>query len=364
MERKIIKVAQVIGIANNGGVESIIWNYYRHIDRERIQFDFLVESESKIINKDEIEKLGGRLIIIPSYKNPLLYMKKLKKIFEQNKYDIVHSNMNALSVFTLKAAKKANIKVRIAHSHSTSNKKEYIKNIIKNILKLFSRKYATNFFACSEVAGRWLFGNKQFNSGKVVIIRNGIELNRFYYNPIKRDELRNKFNLTGNFVIGTVGRLVTQKNHIFLLNVFKKVLIEKKESKLVIIGDGPEKDKLIDHSLKLGINDSVLFLDAVKNIYDYYNIMDCFAFPSLYEGLGMTAVEAQVNGLRALVSNDVPIDVKINENTIFLDLIENVWAERIIDGNFVRDKNIDCSKFDIDKCAEKLTKLYLEMVTD
>ena len=160
MEEKVIKVAQVIGMAVDGGTESVWMNYYRNIDKKKIQFDFLVENESKIINKKEIESMGGKIVIIPPYNNPIKYMRVLKKIFKENPYDIVHSNMNALSVFTLRAAKKAGIKVRIAHSHSTSNKKEWKKNILKNILRPFSKVYATHYLACSELAGRWLFGNK------------------------------------------------------------------------------------------------------------------------------------------------------------------------------------------------------------
>ena len=187
MYDKVIRVAHVIGMAINGGTESLWMNYYRNIDRTKIQFDFLVESESQIINKKEIEELGGRVVIIPPYKNLFKYIKTLTKIFKENKYDIVHSNMNALSVFTLKAAKKAGINVRIAHSHSTSNHKEFGKSIIKNILRPFSKVNATHYFACSKSSAEWLFGKKMVKKNKVTIINNAVDLNRFCYDENKRN---------------------------------------------------------------------------------------------------------------------------------------------------------------------------------
>ena len=174
---RVIRVAQIIGKAINGGTEAFAMNYYTHIDRSKVQFDFFVESTSKIIDRELIESLGGRVVIIPSYKNPFNYIKILTKLFKDGNYDIVHSNMNALSVFTLRAAKKAGVPIRIAHSHSTSNKKEWKKTIIKNLLKPLSKIYATHYFACSELAGRWLFGNKTFDKGQVKVINNAIELN-------------------------------------------------------------------------------------------------------------------------------------------------------------------------------------------
>ena len=186
----MILVAQIIGKALNGGVEACIWNYYKAIDKEKVQFHFFVENTSAIIDKEKIEKLGGKIIVTPKYTHIFKYIKFLIKTFKNNKYDIVHSNLNALSVFPLFAAKLAGIKVRIAHSHSTTNKKEFLRNLIKNFLKLFSKTFATDYFACSELAGRWLFGKKAFNSGKVFIVNNAIDLDKFKFDCEKRAEIR------------------------------------------------------------------------------------------------------------------------------------------------------------------------------
>ena len=265
MENKVIRVAHVIGMAINGGTESLWMNYYRNIDRTKVQFDFLVESESQIINKKEIEELGGRVVIIPPYKNVFKYLKTLTKIFKESKYDIVHSNMNALSVFTLKAAKKAGIKVRIAHSHSTSNKKEWKKNIVKNLLRPFSKKYATDYFACSELAGRWLFGDKTYNQGKVTIIKNAIDIEKFKFNEDNRNAIRSEFKVQDNeLLIGNVGRMMAQKNQAFLIGVFAKFREVNQNAKLMIVNDGPLLEELKVLAKELNVTDSVILLTAVR----------------------------------------------------------------------------------------------------
>ena len=176
MKNKPIIIAQIMGKWVGGGVEAVIMNYYKHIDRTKVQFDFICDSDSTNIPYEEIEKLGGRVILCPPYQNLFKYIKFLTKLFKENKYTIIHSNINVLSVFPLYAAKKAKVPVRIAHSHSTSNKKEWKKNIVKNILRPFSKRYATDYFACSELAGRYMFGDKTFNEGKVTVINNAIDL--------------------------------------------------------------------------------------------------------------------------------------------------------------------------------------------
>ena len=300
-EEKVVRVAQVIGMAVNGGVESCIMNYYRHIDKTKVQFDFLVESTSNIIDKEKIEAMGGKVIIIPPYTKIFKYIKELKRIFKEGNYDIVHSNMNALSVFTLFTAWLAKIKVRIAHSHSTTNKKEWKKNLIKNILRPFSKVFATDYFACSELAGRWLFGNRTFNKGKVTIINNAIEVDKFLFNEEVRNQMRKELNIEDKFVIGHVGRFVEQKNHTFLIDIFYEVQKERPNSILLLVGDGPLYNMIYQKVERLGILDKVIFAGVYNDVSKFYNAMDMFVFPSLYEGLGMVLVEAQINGLPCLV---------------------------------------------------------------
>lgn len=171
-----IRVAQVVG-KMVGGVEAVVMNYYRHIDRSKVQFDFLVDSDSTLVPREEIESLGGRVFEIPPYQHVVEYQRELQRLFKEENWKIVHSHINALSVFPLRAAKKAGIPVRIAHSHSTSGKGEFAKNVIKGSLKLFSTRYPTDLAACTEHAGKWLFGSSCFT-----VFNNAIDLNNFSFN--------------------------------------------------------------------------------------------------------------------------------------------------------------------------------------
>ena len=363
---KPIKVAHVIGMAINGGTEALWVNYYRYIDRTKVQFDFLVESESKIIDKEEIEKLGGHVVIIPPYKNVFKYMKSLKRIFKENQYDIVHSNMNALSVFTLKAAKKAGIKVRIAHSHSTSNKKEWKKNIVKNLLRPFSKKYATDYFACSEHAGRWLFGDKTYNQGKVKIVKNAIDIEKFKFNEENRKLIRNEFNiLDDEILIGNVGRMMPQKNQSFLLDVFAKYHQNNPKSKLMIINDGPLFEELKAKANNLSITDSVIFVGPKSDLYRYYSAFDVFTLPSLYEGLGIVLVEAQANGLNCIASTNVPREADGTGYVKFVELEVEKWIKTLNNISVNRNEWTDCeeklikSQYSIKDAVKDLELLYL-----
>lgn len=369
---KKIKVAQVIGITQVGGVEMVVMNYYNHIDRTKVEFDFLIESESKITNREIIEKLGGHVVIIPSYKNPFKYMRALKKIFKENNYDIVHSNMNTLSFFTLRAAKKAKIKIRIAHSHSTSNPKERKKNILKNMLRPLSKIYATDYFACSELAGRYLFGDKTFDKGLVTVINNGIDINNFKYNEEYNIFIRKELNIDESTkVIGHVGRFVPQKNHSYLIDVFNEIHKLDSNTKLLLLGDGPLKEEVEAKVHTLGLDDSVIFAGTKQDIYKYYSVMNLFIFPSLYEGLCLTGVEAQVSGLYCLVSSNITRELATTANIEFIDIKDSpqAWASRAIEvlsnntiDRSITYKEIEGTKFDIDNEANKLVGYYQDMI--
>lgn len=363
-----IRIAQVVGKWVGGGVESVVMNYYRNIDRDKIQFDFLCDSDSTNIPYDEIEKLGGRVILIPPYQKVFEYQKELIKIFKQNKYKIVHSHINTLSVFPLRAAKKAGVPVRIAHSHSTTNKTEKKKNMMKMLLRPFSKKYATNYFACTEHAGRWLFGNKEYDNGNVYILNNAIDLDKFKYNEKIRIKKRKELNIENDtLVIGHIGRFVAQKNHTFLIDIFNELHKKKKNSILLLIGQGPLIDEIKQKVEMLGLSDSVKFLGQRDDVNELYNVMDLFLFPSLYEGLGMVLIEAQANGLSCIASTEVPRIVKISKDVSFLELRSsiNIWRDEIIKmigkKNLV-DINILIEKgYDIKNESIKLIKKYKEL---
>ena len=351
----------------DGGVEAVILNYFRNINKSKFVFDFVIDSDSTDNNFiNEIQELGGTIIKCPPYQKLHKYNKFLYKLFKEKKYDIVHSNINTLSVFPLRMAEKAGIKIRIAHSHSTSNPKEWKKNLLKNILRPFSKKYANVYFACSELAGRYLFGNKTFDEGKVVIINNAINLDKFKYNEEKRKEIRKKLNIKNDtFVIGHIGRFVAQKNHTFLIDIFNEMHKENENSVLLLIGQGQLQNEIKEKVDKLGLANSVKFIGQVTNANDYYNAMDVFVLPSLYEGLPVVGVEAQANGMQCYFSTDMTKETKVLEKTEFVSLKLNAkeWSKKIIK-DLDKNKREDTEKemtekgFNIKKESKKLEKIY------
>lgn len=314
-EKQPIIVAQVMGKWLGNGVESVIMNYYRHLDHSKVQFDFICDEDSTRIPYDEIKKLGGRVFLVPKYQNLPKYLKALEKLFKENQYRIVHANLSTLSVFPLYVAKKVGVPIRIAHSHSTSNPKEWKRNLIKNILRPFSMRYATDYFACSEVAGRYLFGNKAFDQGEVKIIHNAIDVEKFKFDKVARKKLRKEFGIMDStIVIGHVGRFVQTKNHTFLVDVFKKYHERNPDSKLLLIGIGPLENQIKDKIRKLDLVESVIFLGQRDDINKLYSVMDIFCLPSLYEGLPVVGVESQATGLPIIFSNGVSHEAIISKN--------------------------------------------------
>lgn len=372
MKNEPIRVAQIIGKWVGGGVEAVVMNYYRHIDHSKIQFDFICDDDSTDIPYEEIEKLGGKIILIPPYQKVFSYHKNLKKVLKEGNYKIVHSHINALSVFSLFAAKCANVPVRIAHSHSTTNKKEWKKNLLKQILRPFSKVFATDYMCCTEHAGRWLFGDKAFDKGKVYILNNAIDIEKFKYNEKIRNKVRKKLNIDNDtLVIGHIGRFVKQKNHEFLIDVFKEVYQSNNNTILLLIGQGPLIDEIKEKVENFGIKDNVKFLGQRNDVNDLYQAMDIFLFPSLYEGLGMVAIEAQTSGLPCVCSTEVPEIAKITKKFKLIKLSEPAkkWSDEILKLSKKinrQDENeyekIYQSNYNIIKEAHKLKDKYISLI--
>lgn len=355
----------------DGGVEAVILNYFRNINKSKFVFDFVIDSDSTDNNFiNEIQELGGTIIKCPPYQKLHKYNKFLYKLFKEKNYDIVHSNINTLSVFPLRMAAKAGIKIRIAHSHSTSNPKEWKKNLLKNILRPFSKKYANVYFACSELAGRYLFGDKAFDEGKVVIFNNAINLDKFKYNEEKRKEIRKKLNIKNDtFVIGHIGRFVAQKNHTFLIDIFNEIHKKNENSVLLLIGQGPLQNEIKDKVDKLGLTNSVKFIGQVTNANDYYNAMDVFVLPSIYEGLGMVLIEAQANELPCIASTEVPKEATISNQIEYIELDKNpsYWAKRILNKNRSKvnfEYNEKIEKYNIKNVVGELENEYIKEMNE
>lgn len=358
---KPIRVAQMMTEMNYGGVEMVVMNYYRHIDRSKVQFDFFVLEGSEIPQREEIERLGGRIYIVPHYKHLVQYEKTLIRLFKENNYKIVHSHMNTLSVFSLRIAKKAGVPVRIAHNHSTAGKGEYKKNLVKYMLRPFAKVYPTDLFACSHLAGDWLYGKK----ANYTVFNNAIELDKFVYNEQIREKIRKQYHIENKFVIGHVGRFCYQKNHDFLIDIFEKVHEREKEAILLLIGEGELEDEIKAKVYRLGLDECVIFAGTCSNVNEMYQAMDVFVLPSRYEGLPVVGVEAQAAGLPCLFSINVTKETKLLNNVFFEnafdEYIEDVFNELNIKRINVAEK-IKHAGFDIDNEADKLQNMYEELI--
>lgn len=317
----------------SGGVESTVMNHYRAIDRERIQFDFVVTAGSTRVPLEEIVGLGGRVFTIPEYRAPVHYFRALQDVLRAEQPPILHAHVNALSVLPLSAARAAGIPVRIAHSHSTSSPGEPVRNAIKGVLRRATRRVPTAYAACSDHAARWLFGDSIADSGQVRQVRNAIDIERFRFSESARARVRDALGLdAGMLAVGNVGRLSTQKNQTFLLEAFAALVQRRPQAVLLLVGEGELERTLLTRARELGIEASVRFLGVRADTSDLYCAMDVLAFPSLYEGLGMVVLEAQAASLPAVVSAAVPAEATIDPGlvrTLPLDASPVDWARAI-----------------------------------
>ena len=314
------------------------------------------------------EKLGGKVILIPPYQKIFKYHKELKRVLKEGKYKIVHSHINTLSVFSLFAAKCAGVPIRIAHSHSTTNKKEKKKNLLKQILRPFSKLFATDYMCCSELSGRWLFGNKEYDKGNVYLLNNAIDLEKFKFDENIRREKRKELKIDDDtLVIGHIGRFVEQKNHRFLIDIFNEVHKQNNNSLLLLAGQGPLMEETKEKVKNLGLSDFVQFLGQRNDVAELYQAFDVFCLPSLYEGLPVVGIEAQASGLLCLFSDDMTKETKVLESTKFISLNKNseYWANVIINDKkgYRRSYNknqISNSGFNIKMEIKKLSEVYLK----
>lgn len=363
---KPIRVAQIIGKWIGGGVEAVVMNYYRNIDKNKIQFDFICDNDSTNIPYEEIKSLGGKVILIPPYQKVFKYHKELKKVLKDGDYTIVHSHINTLSVFSLYAAKRAGVPVRIAHSHSTTNKKEKKKNLLKQALRPFSKVFATDYMCCSELSGRWLFGNKEYDKGNVYLLNNAIDLDKFKYDEIIRKEKRKELNISDEtLVIGHIGRFVEQKNHRFLIDIFKEIYNKNEKSILLLAGQGPLMNEMKQKVEELHLTGNVVFLGQRSDVNELYQAYDVFLLPSLYEGLPVVGIEAQATGNLCFFSDTMTKETKILDSTIFMSLHNTAieWANKIIKEAKKYEKHdtrqeISKDGFNIKEEAIKLEKKY------
>lgn len=361
-EVKPVRIAQIMGKLWAGGVEAVVFNYYREIDKEKIQYDLYYDDDSTVEPPQELIDMGARFIRIPPYQKLPVYLKTLRKNFKENDYTLVHSHINTLSVFPLFAAWTAGIPVRIAHNHSVPGGNEIKRNLLKYILRCFAKVFSTDYFACSEKAGRWMFGDSTFEKGKVLVLKNAVDFERFRPTEEVIAPLRDKLGLNGKFVVGHVGRFTFAKNHPFLIEVFAEMAKKRDDAVLLLVGDGELHDQIKDLVKQAGIEDKVVYAGQVTNPEDYYRLSNVILVPSIFEGLSLTTIESQIAGIPTVVSESVPDEAIIGAGTARVSLKKSAkeWADIALDLSEQEVVLDDRSKnYEIKGQAEKLTKWYV-----
>lgn len=367
----MIRILHSVSYMSRGGIETMLMNYYRRIDRTKVQFDFLCNSDLKGDYDDEILALGGRIFRSPGF-SPLkrnAYKKYMRNLFKEHpEYTVVEAHNGPLGRYAMKAAKDAGIPIRIYHAHGADIPFDLKWPIKYYCMKML--KYSMNeHFVCSVKAGNFYMGRKIMERGDYHFVPNAIAIEKFIFNEGIRNKLRKEFGLESKKVIGHIGRLSLQKNHPFIIDVFSLIHSKDKDTHLVLVGGGEWEEKIKNQIKSLGLEDAVTMTGVIPNPQDWYQAFDVFFMPSLWEGLPVTGVEAQASDLPCLFSDVITSEVKLSTKAEFLNLNQpkEVWADKLesILQNLPERKDntslITESHYNIDTEAERLQNLYLSL---
>jgi glycosyltransferase involved in cell wall biosynthesis len=367
---KPFRILRVVGRLDRGGLETIIMNAYRIIDREELQFDFVMHTTDECHYSEEIRRLGGKIFSVPSYtgKNHFEYIKAWKKFFQEHpEYNVVHGHMMSTASIYLNIAKKFGL-TTISHSHATQPNNK-LRALQKYFLQSPLRKKNNGIdymFACSEAAGQWLFGNNGIKKDNFRVVPNGIDVEKFAFSTSTREKMRKDLNLKDQFVVGHIGRFDSGKNHKFIILIFNELVRLKPDAKLILVGDGALKSQVEDQVKENNLSDKVIFTGVRDDVNDLIQAMDIFLFPSLFEGFGNVLIEAQSSGLPCLVSNSVQQEVRVTDLVHFISLEKSSesWAQKIVEvaNNFKRidtSQNVISAGYDVNRIAKWYQEFYL-----
>lgn len=367
-----VRILNLFTIMNRGGAETMVMNYYRKIDRTKIQFDFMVHRQEHGEYDDEIEALGGRIFrMSPITPVSLMkYQRELQKFFQNHQeYHILHSHMSELGYFAFKEAKKCEVPVRICHAHNapvffSETIEEKIKRIPREILARLIRENTTDFFTCSQIAGEWLYGRKCCKD--MVFMRNAVDASAFRYNDSLSERIKSQFGWQDNLVIGHVGRFNPQKNHAFLIDVFDAFRQKHPNAILVLVGSGYLETMIKEKVMERHLDTCVKFLGNRSDMVELYQAFDLFLFPSLYEGLPVSLVEAQAAGIPCVVSDRISVQTHITDSYYPVSLNASLEEWNMVVDKALKDGKQDTfSKikergFDITENALWLCDFYLK----
>ncbi len=361
----MIKVLHIVAALDAGGVENLLYQYYQHMKRQEFQFDFIVHHPTKGVLEEAFEAMGATIYRVPSkHENIVENVKAMRQIIQQGNYDIVHCHQDAISAIPLYLAKRLGIKHRIAHAHNVYTDESWKLKVRNTLLRYVLKRSANSYCACSVAAGEWLFRKKFLKKNKLILIKNAININKFKFDAGIRNHMRQVNQLEDKIVIGHVGRFTEQKNHMFLLEVFKETFVREPKAMLLLIGDGELKKNIVERAKKLGIDKQIKFLGKQDNVANWMQAMDVFVLPSLYEGLGIVLIEAQATGLSCIASNQVPAEAKLTSKVKFLSLSDpkEKWAEEILK-SLSSERNgekqtLQEAGYDIEMAVKELESLY------
>lgn len=370
--KNAVRVLHVIHKMNRGGAETMIMNLYRHIDRSQVQFDFLVHTDEEGMYDKEILSLGGRIYTIEAFRgyNFLHYYRQVCLFFKKHtEYKIVHGHIGSCAAFYLKAAKK-NGCFTIAHSHNACTE-HTLKSFLYGILSFPTRFIADQLIGCSKMAGESRYGKRMVNSPKYFSFYNAIDIEDFKFSSEKRTEFKKNNNITVDFrVYGTVGRITHQKNPQKILDIFKKIILSDKKSICIWIGTGEERDEIRNQIITQQLEDKILLLGVQDNVNDWLQIMDCFIFPSFWEGLPVTLIEAQASGLPCVISDSITTEIDITDliTRMNIQVDSEKWANiaqseamKIMDERHTNYQKIKEAGFEIADTAGWISDYYINI---
>lgn len=364
-----MKKVLYIGTTNiYGGVGHIMFELCKNLNRECIQFDFLYYEEPTEEELQIIHGFGAKFYKVPRYsRKPVQFIKVLRGFYEEHHYDVIHVHASTamLILYTFPIWKKPDVTI-VYHSHveavrGTGNR------LLHNCLRPLVLHKSQRYLAVSEKAAQFMFGEKR--SSQATILKNGLELNKYEYSEQVRIQIRDSLGMNGQYVIGNVGRFTYAKNHSFIIDVFEEVCEHCDDAMLLLVGNG-EEEECIHQLVELkGLTEKVIFYGVTKQVGDVLCAMDCFLFPSRFEGLGIVALEAQMNGLPVIASENVPMEAKVSENFVTMSLTQNSleeWAKQVLvfrnNANTRYSHYIELTQqgYNIQEVSELLERIYME----
>lgn len=360
-----LRVLQIHAALKSGGIEAFLINYYDKMNHDMICFDHIIHTPEKGMVEKRFVQCGSIVYHLPRFNHIFTTFFMTREVIKKGNYKIVHVHHTHKSFLQLFAAWSCGVKVRIAHSHNYYTNESVVKHALNKMFALLTTMAATDYFACSDPAGEYVFGNK-VKTNKYKKIRNAIDVEKYCMKENVRQQVRKDWNIEGKFVIAHIGRIIQQKNPEKVVDVFSELVKKKDNAVLLWIGVGEMEHEIKEKVINMGLQEKVIFVGESSCVNELLMGADFFLFPSIFEGLGIVLVEAQVSGLPCLASDVIPKEVKLTDNLVFysLEKSDEQWANKILDMSCIKrvDKSKEIKKagYDLETNAKELQQWYIE----